>query len=106
MIIETKTRVMFRGVTCTATYDYYATATGCVRCRVTYTPVARELRYLRGHKTVQLLNLAFVQRVSDSMMFLGSELDMPEAAALFATLASSSLRADDCALTLAEWLNS
>ena len=105
MIINTRTRVQFRGVTCTASYDYYATATGCVMCRVTYTPIRKELCHLRGHKTVQLLNLAFVQQVNDSMMFLGLQLDMPEAAELFATLAASDLRADDCALEIADLLN-
>ena len=105
MIITNRSHVQFRGVTCTASYDYYATATGCVRCRTTYTPVEERLRYLRGHKTVQLLNLAFVQQVSDCMMYLGLQLDLPEAAELFAAIAASPLRADDCALEIADLLN-
>lgn len=105
MLINTRANVQFRGVTCTASYDYYATATGAVVCRVTYTPVARELHYLHGHKTVQLLNLAFALTVSDCMMLLGLSLDMPEAVALFDALASSTLHADDCARCIAEWLN-
>ena len=105
MIIEGKKHVQFRGTDCTASYDYYATATGAVVCRVTYTPVARELRYLRGHKTVQLLNPAIALNVRDCMMLLGLSLDMPETAVLFDALASSDLRADDCSRCIADYVN-
>ena len=105
MIINTRTRVQFRGVTCTRTFDYYATASGTVKCRVIYTPVARELRHLRGHAMCQLLNLALIERVGDAMLYLGLQLDMSEAAELFAALASSSLDAQDDATCIAEWLN-
>lgn len=105
MIITNRSHVQSHGVTCTRQFDYYATATGAVVCRVTFTPVARNLRYLRGHKTVQLLNLAFALNVSDCMMLLGLSLDMPEAVALFDALASSNLDATDNATSIAEWLN-
>lgn len=105
MILENKKHVQFRGVTCTATYDYYATATGAVVCRTTYTPVEKSLRHLHGHKTVQLLNLAFALNVSDAMIFLGLQLDDAPAAELFNALASSDLHADDCALTIVDYLN-
>lgn len=105
MIINDKKHVQFRGVTCTASYDYYATATGAVVCRVTFIPVARNLRHLRGHKTVQLLNLAFALSVSDCIMLLGLSLDMPEAIALFGALASSNLDATDDATCIIKWLN-
>lgn len=105
MIIESKKHVQFRGTTCIASYDYYATATGAVVCRTTYTPVEKSLRYLRGHKTVQLLNLAFALNVSDCMMLLGLSLDMPEAAALFDALAGSNLRPDDCSRCIADYVN-
>lgn len=105
MIISNKTRVVFQGVTCTRTFDYYATVTGAVICRTTFIPVEKRLRHLRGHSTCQLLNLAFALNVSDCMMFLGLQLDHANAAELFAALAGSNLRADDCARDIAEWLN-
>ena len=105
MIIENKKNVKFRGITCTASYDYYATATGAVVCRTTYTPVEKSLRHLRGHSTCQLLNLAFALNVSDCMMLLGLSLDMPEAASLFDALAGSNLRPDDNACCIADLLN-
>ena len=105
MIIESKKHVQFRGVTCIASYDYYATATGAVVCRTTYTPVEKSLRHLRGHSTCQLLNLAFAMQVSDAMMFLGLQLDDAPAAELFNALASSDLHADDCSLTIVDYLN-
>lgn len=105
MIITNKTRVVFHGVTCTRTFDFYATATGAVVCRTTYTPVEKSLRHLRGHSTCQLLNLAFALSVSDCMMLLGLQLDNDPAAELFAALTSSNLRADDCARGIADYLN-
>lgn len=105
MIIENRSHVQFRGVTCTRTFDYYATAAGCVKCRTTYTPAARNLRHLRGHETCQLLNLVLLGSVSDAMAFLGVQLDTPEGSELFAALASSTLRADDDASCIAELLN-
>lgn len=105
MIINNRKHVVFQGVICTREFDYYATATGAVVCRTTYTPVEKRLRHLRGHSTCQLLNLAFALSVSDCMMFLGLSLDHAPAAELFAALAGSNLRADDCAHDIAEWLN-
>lgn len=60
-------------------------------------------RYL--HSTCQLLNLAFALNVSDCMMFLGLQLDHAPAAELFAALAGSNLRADDCARDIADYVN-
>ena len=105
MIINTKNRVQFRGVECICAFDYYATASGAVKCRATYTPVKRELRHLRGHATVQLLNLALLASVSDAMLFLGVQLDDAPAAELFAALASSNLAADGDAYCIADYLN-
>nr|DAT84781.1 MAG TPA: hypothetical protein [Caudoviricetes sp.] len=105
MIISTKTRVQFRGVTCTRTFDYYATAAGSVMCEITYTPVAYELRDLRGHETVQVLDLRFAPAVCDAMMFLGLELDNTPAAELFAALAISSLPAGDCGESIASYIS-
>ena len=105
MIINAKTRVKFRGVTCTSSFDYYVTATGAVKCRVTYTPVCKDLRHLRGHATIQLLNLALIDSVQSALMFLGLSLDEAPAAELFAVLASSALKATDDATCIAEWLN-
>lgn len=105
MIIPNRSHVQFRGITCTRQFDFYATATGAVVCRVTFTPVARNLCHLRGHKTVQLLNLALCEDVQSAMMFLGLQLEQPEAAALFTVLASAPLDADAPAETIAEWLN-
>lgn len=105
MIISTRTRVQFRGVTCTRTFDYYATATGAVKCRVTYTPVARELRHLRGHNTQQLANLALVPDVHGLMMVLGLCMDDDASRELFASLVGSNLRPDDDATLVADYLN-
>lgn len=105
MIISTRTRVQFRGVTCTRTFDYYATAAGAVMCEITYTPVAHELRDLRGHATVQLLNLALVDTVQSALMFLELQLDDAPAAELFAALASSALNATDDATCIIDYLN-
>lgn len=105
MIISTRTRVQFRGVTCTRQFDYYATASGAVKCRVTYTPVRKDLRHLRGHATVQLLNLALVDTVQSALMFLELQLDDAPAAELFAALASSALKATDDETCITEWLN-
>lgn len=105
MIISNCKHVEFRGVECTREFDYYATATGAVVCRTTYTPVEKRLRHLRGHSTCQLLNLAFALNVSDCMMFLGLQLDHAPAAELFAALAGSNLRADDCARDIADYVN-
>ena len=105
MIINTKTRVQFKGVTCVRTFDYYTTRGGAVKCRVTFIPVRKELRHLRGHKTVQLLNLALLASVSDAMLFLGVQLDDAPAAELFAALASSTLNATDDATCIADYLN-
>ena len=105
MIVTNRSHVQFRGVTCTREFDYYATATGAVMCRTSYTPVDKQLRHLRGHSTCQLLNLAFALSVRDCMMLLGLQLDHAPAAELFAALADSDLRADGCARDIAEWLN-
>ena len=105
MIISTRTRVQFRGVTCTRTLDYYATATGAVKCRVTYTPTRKDLRHLRGHNTQQLANLALVPDVHGLMMVLGLCMDDDASRELFAALASSDLRPDDDATLIADYLN-
>lgn len=105
MIISTRTRVQFRGVTCTRTFDYYATATGAVKCRVTYTPVARELRHLRGHDTQQLANLALVPDIHGLMMALGLCMDDDASRELFAALASSGLDAKTDAFAIIDYLN-
>lgn len=105
MIINAKTRVKFRGVECTRTFDYYATANGCIMCDVTYIPIRRSLRDLRGHETFQLMDLAFAPNVSDAMIFLGLHLDEAPAAVLFAALAVSDLGADDFGECLAEYIN-
>lgn len=105
MIISTRTLIQFRGVTCTRTFDYYATATGAVKCRVTYTPVARELRHLRGHDTQQLANLALVPDVHGVMMVLGLCMNDDASRELFAALAGSTLRPDDDATLIADYIN-
>lgn len=105
MIIANKTRVQFKGIECVRTFDYYATKSGAVKCRVTYTPTRKELRHLRGHATVQLLNLALLASVSDAMLFLGVQLDDAPAAELFAALAGSNLPADRDATCIADYLN-
>lgn len=105
MIINNRSHVQFRGVTCTREFDYYATTAGAVLCRTTFIPIRKELRHLRGHSTCQLLNLAFALNVSDCMMFLGLQLDHTPAAELFAALAGSNLRADDCARDIADYVN-
>ena len=105
MIISTKTRIRFRGVTCTRTFDYYATASGTVKCRVTYTPVARELRGWRGLDTQQLANLALVPDVHGVMMVLGLCMDDDASRELFSALAGSNLRPDDDATLVADYLN-
>lgn len=105
MIITNRSHVQFRGVTCTRKFDYYATATGVVKCRVTFIPVARDLRHLRGHFTCQLLNLALIDNVQGAFMFLGLQLDDAPAAELFTALASSTLAADADATCIADYLN-
>lgn len=105
MIISTKTRVQFKGVTCIRTFDYYATANGAVKCRVTYMPVREDLRYLRGHCTQQLANLALVPDVHGLMMVLGLCMDDDASRELFTALASSDLRPDDDATLVADYLN-
>lgn len=105
MIIETKTRVLFRGVECTSSYDYYATRSGAVKCRVTYTPTRKSLCYLRGHDTQQLANLALVPDVHGLMMVLGLCMDDDASRELFDALASSNLAADDDATCIIDWLN-
>lgn len=105
MIINNRQHVQFRGVTCVRTFDFYATATGAVKCRVTYIPTARNLRHLRGHSTCQLLNLALIDNVQGALMFLGLQLDDAPAAELFTALASSTLAADADATCIADWLN-
>ena len=105
MIISTRTLIQFRGVICTRTFDYYATATGAVKCRVTYTPVARELRHLRGHDTQQLANLALVPDVHGVMMVLGLCMNDDASRELFAALAGSTLRPDDDATLIADYIN-
>lgn len=105
MIISNCKHVEFRGVICTRQFDYYCTRQGAVKCRVTYTPVTRELRHLRGHATVQLLNLALIDTVQSALMFLGLQLDDAPAAELFAALASSALRTDDNATCIIDYLN-
>lgn len=105
MIISNCKHVEFRGVICTRQFDYYCTRQGAVKCCVTYTPVTRELRHLRGHATVHLLNLALIDSVQSALMFLGLSLDEAPAAELFAALASSALKAADDATCIAEWLN-
>lgn len=104
MIISTRTHAQFRGTTCSRTFDYYATRSGAVKCRVTYTPVARELRHLRGHDTQQLANLALVPDVHGLMMVLGLCMD-DVSRELFAALESSNLRADDDATCIIDYLN-
>lgn len=105
MIITNRSHVQFRGVTCTREFDYYATRGGAVKCRVTFIPVRKGLHHLRGHATVQLLNLALLESVSDAMLFLGVQLDDAPAAELFAALASSNLAADSDATCIADYLN-
>lgn len=105
MIITNRSHVQFRGVVCVRTFDYYATKSGAVKCRVTYTPIKRELRHLRGHETVQLLNLALVDNVQSALIFLGLQLEDSPAAELFAALASSTLDASDDATCIIDYLN-
>ena len=105
MIINNHKRILFRGTVCTRQFDYYATRGGAVKCRVTFIPVRKELHHLRGHATVQLLNLALLASVSDAMLFLGVQLDDAPAAELFAALASSNLAADSDATCIADYLN-
>lgn len=104
MIISDRERILYMGVICTREWDYYATR-GAVKCRVTFIPVRKELRHLRGHESVQLLNLSLCEDVQSAMMFLGLQLEQPEAAALFTALASSPLDADAPAETIADYLN-
>lgn len=105
MIISNRSHVQFRGVTCTRKFDYYATPAGCVKCRVTFIPIRKELCHLRGHSTCQLLNLALIDNVQGALMFLGLQLDDAPAAELFTALASSTLAADADATCIADWLN-
>lgn len=105
MIINNSKHIIFRGVECTRQFDYYATAAGAVKCRVTYTPVRKELRHLRGHDVQQLANLAQVPDVHSLMMVLGLSLDDAPSAELFASLASSTLNATDDATCIADYLN-
>ena len=105
MIINTKARVQFKGVTCVRTFDYYATRGGAVKCRVTFIPVRKELRHLRGHEVVQLLDLSLCEDVQSAMMFLGLQLEQPEAGALFSALASAPLDANAPVETIADYLN-
>ena len=105
MIIKDKARVQFRGVTCIRQFDFYATLAGCVKCRVTYIPTARNLRHLRGHSTCQLLNLALIDDVQAALMFLGLQLDDAPAAALFTALASAPLDTNAPAESIADYLN-
>ena len=105
MIINDKKRILYMGVPCTREWDYYATRGGAVKCRVTFVPVRKELRHLRGHEGVQLLNLSLCEDVQSAMMLLGLQLDEPEAAALFAALAGSPLGANAPAETIADYLN-
>lgn len=105
MIIETKSRVQFRGTTCTRTFDYYCTRIGAVKCRITYTPVKRELCHLRGHDTQQLANLALVPDVHGLMIVLGLCMDDDASRELFTALASLDLRPDDDARCIADLLN-
>lgn len=105
MIISNCKHVDFRGVICTRQFDYYCTRQGAVKCRVTYTPVARELRHLRGHDTQQLANLAQVPDVNGLMMVLGLCMDNDASRELFAALAGSTLRPDDDATLIADYLN-
>ena len=105
MIINTKTRVIFRGIACNASYDYYCTRAGAIKCRITYTPVARELRHLRGHDTQQLANLTLVPDVHGLMMVLGLCMDDDASRELFAALASSNLLPDYDATCIIDYLN-
>lgn len=105
MIISDRKRILYMGVPCTREWDYYATRGGAVKCRVTFIPVRKELRHLRGHEGVQLLNLSLCENVQSAMMFLGLQLEQPEAAALFTTLASAPLDANAPAETIADYLN-
>lgn len=106
MIITNRSRVQFRGTVCTRQFDYYATKSGAVKCRIIYTPVAHNLRHLRGHDTQQLANLALVPDVHGLMMVLGLCMDDDDASReLFAALASSNLRADDDATCIIDYLN-
>lgn len=105
MIISNCKHVDFRGVICTRQFDYYCTRQGAVKCRVTYTPVARELRHLRGHDTQQFANLAQVPDVHGLMMVLGLCMDNDASRELFAALAGSTLRPDDDATLIADYLN-
>lgn len=105
MIISNCKHVDFRGVICTRQFDYYCTRQGAVKCRVTYTPVARELRHLRGHDTQQLTSLAQVPDVHGLMMVLGLCMDNDASRELFAALAGSTLRPDDDATLIADYLN-
>lgn len=105
MIINNRKHIVFRGVECTRQFDYYATAAGAVKCRVTYTPVRKELRHLRGHDVQQLANLALVPDVHGLMMVLGLCMDDDASRELFAALASSTLKATDDATCIADYLN-
>ena len=105
MIISDRKIILYMGVPCTREWDSYTTRGGAVKCRVTFIPVRKELRHLRGHEGVQLLNLSVCEDVHSAMMFLGLQLDEPEAAALFAALASSPLGANAPAETIADYLN-
>lgn len=105
MIISNCKHVEFRGVICTRQFDYYCTRQGAVKCRVSYTPVARELRHLRGHDTQQLANLALVPDIHGLMMALGLCMDDDASRELFAALASSCLDAKAGAFAIIDYLN-
>lgn len=105
MIINDKKRILYMGVPCTREWDYYTTRDGAVKCRTTFIPIHKELRHLRGHECVQLLNLSLCEDVQSAMLFLGLQLDEPEAAALFTALASAPLDANAPAETIADYLN-
>ena len=105
MIISNCKHVDFRGVICTRQFDYYCTRQGAVKCRVTYTPVARKLRHLRGHDTQQLANVALVPDVHGLMMVLGLCMDNDASCELFAALASSGLDAKADAFAIIDYLN-
>ena len=105
MIINDKKRILYMGVPCTREWDYYATRGGAVKCRVTFIPVRKELRHLRGHNTQQLANLALVPDVHGLMMVLGLCIDDDASRELFAALAGSNLRPDDDATCIIDYLN-
>lgn len=105
MIISDRKIILYMGVPCTREWEYYTTRGGAVKCRVTFIPIRKELRHLRGHEGVQLLNLSLCEDVQSAMLFLSLQLDEPEAAALFAALASSPLDANAPVETIADYLN-